>query len=84
MANMTLKELARHAAHRTAPTEFSVASVDAAFADEMKKLTSSVNNFMRNRYDIYEIENPKGAKIIYTHDARATFDNIMQKEQFSK
>ena len=56
MANkMTLKELARHAAHRTAPTEFSVASVDAAFADEMKKLTSSVNNFMRNRYDIYDI-----------------------------
>ena len=55
MANMTLKELARHAAHRTAPTEFSVASVDAAFADEIKKLTNSINNFMRNRYDIYDI-----------------------------
>lgn len=55
MANMTLKELARHAAHRTAPTEFSVASVDAAFADEMKKLTSSVNEFMRNKYDIFAI-----------------------------
>ena len=55
MTNMTLKELARHAAHRTAPTEFSVASVDAAFADELKKLTGSVNNFMRNRYDIYDI-----------------------------
>ena len=55
MANMTLKELARHAAHRTAPAEFSVTSVDAAFADEMKKLTGSVNNFMRNRYDIYDI-----------------------------
>ena len=55
MANMTLKELARHAAHRTAPTEFSVASVDAAFADELKALTGSVNNFMRNRYDIYDI-----------------------------
>jgi hypothetical protein len=55
MANMTLKELARYAAHRTAPAEFSVGSVDAAFADEMKKLTGSVNNFMRNRYDIYDI-----------------------------
>ena len=55
MANMTLKELARHAAHRTAPTEFSVTSVDAAFADEIKALTSSVNEFMRNRYDIYDI-----------------------------
>ena len=55
MANMTLKELARHAAHRTAPTEFSVASVDAALADELKKLSNSVNSFMKNRYDIYEI-----------------------------
>jgi hypothetical protein len=52
---MTLRELARHAAHRTAPAEFSVSSVDAAFADEMKALTGSVNNFMRNRYDIYDI-----------------------------
>ena len=55
MANMTLKELARHAAHRTAPTEFSVASVDAAFADEIKKLTGSINEFMRNKYDIFAI-----------------------------
>ena len=50
-----LKELARHAARRTAPTEFTVASVDAALADELQKMTSSVNNFMRNRYDIYDI-----------------------------
>lgn len=56
MANkMTLKELARHAAHRTAPAEFSVYSVDAAFADEIKGLTKSINDFMRNRYDIYDI-----------------------------
>lgn len=56
-----------------------------------KGLTSILENqsdylvidFADCRYDIYEIENPKGAKIIYTHDARATFDNIMQKEQFS-
>ena len=53
--NMTLKELARHAARRTAPTEFSVASVDAAFADEMKRLTGSINEFMRNKYDIFAI-----------------------------
>ena len=55
MANMTLKELARHAAHRTAPTEYSVTSVDAAFADEIKNLTSSINEFMRNKYDIFSI-----------------------------
>ena len=50
-----LRELARHAAHRTAPAEFSVASVDAAFADEIKKYTGSINDFMKNRYDIYSI-----------------------------
>ena len=50
-----LRELARHAANRTAPTEFSVANVDAALADEFKKMTGSVNNFMRNKYDIFDI-----------------------------
>ena len=55
MTNLELRDLARHAAHRTAPTEFTVANVDAALADEFKKLTGSVNNFMRNKYDIYDI-----------------------------
>lgn len=53
--NMTLKELARHAARRTAPAEFSISSVDAAFADQIKALTGSVNEFMRNKYDIFAI-----------------------------
>ena len=55
MTNAELRELARHAAHRTAPTEFSVANVDAAIADEFKKMTGSINNFMRNKYDIFDI-----------------------------
>lgn len=55
MANMTFKELAKHAAHRTAPTDFSVNSVDAAFADEIKRMTGTVNDFMRNKYDIFDI-----------------------------
>ena len=50
-----LKELARHAAHRTAPETFSVGQVDKALADEFKALTGSINMFMKNRYDIYEI-----------------------------
>ena len=50
-----LKELARHAANRTAPAEFSVSSVDSAVAEGFKSLTGSVNNFMKNRYDIYDI-----------------------------
>lgn len=50
-----LKELARYSAHRTAPTEFSVESVDKAFADGLKELAGSVNAFMKNRFDIYDI-----------------------------
>lgn len=50
-----LRELAIHAAKRTAPANFTVESVDAALFDEMKALTGSVNEFMRNRYDIYDI-----------------------------
>lgn len=50
-----LRELAIHAAKRTAPANFTVESVDAALFDEMTALTGSVNEFMRNRYDIYDI-----------------------------
>lgn len=50
-----LKELARHAATRTAPETYSVQSVDAAVAEGFKNLTRSVNDFMKNRYDIYDI-----------------------------
>ena len=50
-----LRELARHAAKRTAPAEFSVSSVDSAVAEGFKSLTGSVNAFMKNRYDIYAL-----------------------------
>ena len=50
-----IKELALHAAKNTAPANFSVENVDEALREEMKKLASSVNEFMRNRYDIYDI-----------------------------
>ena len=50
-----IKELALHAARHTAPTNFSVENVDEALREEMRGLASSVNEFMRNRYDIYDI-----------------------------
>ena len=50
-----IKELALHAAKHTAPTNFSAENVDEALREEMKGLASSVNEFMRNRYDIYDI-----------------------------
>lgn len=49
------KQLALHAAKRTAPAEFSLDAVDAALADAFKELAGSINEFNRNKYDIYEI-----------------------------
>ena len=75
-----LKELARHAAHRTAPETFSVASVDAALADEFKALTSSINMFMKNRYDIYDIiiENADEIVPAKVMDAMGQFAEVVQ------
>lgn len=50
-----IKELALHSARHTAPANFSAFDVDEALRNEMKNLASSVNQFMKNRHDIYEI-----------------------------
>ena len=57
-----LKELALHAARGTAPAEYTASNVDEALRGELAQMCSSINNFMRNRYDIYDI-------IIETADA---------------
>ena len=50
-----LKELALHAARGTAPANYSVGTVDEALRGELAQMCNSINNFMRNRYDIYDI-----------------------------
>lgn len=52
-----LKEIALHAAKGTVPACFENQNVDinAAFVDGLRELAGSVNQFMKNRYDIYEI-----------------------------
>ena len=50
-----LKELAIHAARGTAPANYSAGTVDEALRGELKALAGSVNQFMKNRYDIYDI-----------------------------
>ena len=50
-----MKELAVYAAKGQAPTNFSVENVDEALRDGLRELAGSVNQFMKNRYDIYEI-----------------------------
>ena len=48
-------ELALHAANRTAPADFSYENVETALREEFRKMAGSVNEFMRNRFDIYDI-----------------------------
>ena len=50
-----IKELALHAARHTAPANFTNENVDDALRGELQALAGSVNDFMRNRYDIYDI-----------------------------
>lgn len=52
-----LKEIALHAAKGTVPACFANQEVDvnAAFIDGLKELAGTVNQFMKNRYDIYDI-----------------------------
>ena len=50
-----IKELALHAAKGTAPATFSVEDVNAALRDGFKELAGNFNQFMKNRYDIYQI-----------------------------
>ena len=50
-----LKELALHSVRGTAPANYTTETVDEALRGELAAMCSSVNNFMRNRYDIYDI-----------------------------
>ena len=50
-----LREIALHAAKGTAPANFTNESVQEAFIDGLRELAGSVNKFMKNRYDIYDI-----------------------------
>lgn len=56
MANIAeLKGLALHAVRGTAPANFTAETVDDALRGELNAMCGSVNDFMRNRYDIYDI-----------------------------
>ena len=81
-----LKELALHAARGTAPAEYTASNVDEALRGELAQMCSSINNFMRNRYDIYEIiietaDTVVPAKVI---DVMASFAEIKSVPQGQK
>lgn len=50
-----IKELALHSVKGTAPATFSVENVNEALKDALHELGGSMNQFMKNRYDIYQI-----------------------------
>lgn len=50
-----MKELALHAVRGTAPTNFAKEDVNGALRDAMNELAGDLNQFMKNRYDIYAI-----------------------------
>ena len=81
-----LKELALHAARGTAPAEYTASNVDEALRGELAQMCSSINNFMRNRYDIYDIiietaDTIVPAKVI---DVMASFAEIKTVPQGQK
>lgn len=49
------RDLAKHAARRTAPANFDINTVEEAFKTELQKYCGSIAQFMKNRYDLYEI-----------------------------
>lgn len=50
-----MKELALHAAKNSAPANYTTENVNDALVEGLKDLAGSVNQFMKNRYDIYDI-----------------------------
>lgn len=81
-----IKELALHAARGTAPATFSVENVNEALVDELNQLAVSINQFMKNRYDIYEILIETADEIVPNRviDALGTVAEIKVVEQGQK
>lgn len=50
-----MKELALCAAKNEAPANYSMENVNDALIEGLRELAGSINQFMKNRYDIYEI-----------------------------
>ena len=80
------RELARHAAHRTAPENFALENVDTAFREELKNYCGSYAMFMKNRYDLYQIVMENADEIVPAKviDAMGMFAEVRQVPQGQK
>ncbi len=81
-----MKELAVYAAKGQAPTNFSVENVDDALREGLRELAGSVNQFMKNRYDIYEIIIEAADEVVPKKviDAVGVFADVQQVGQGQK
>ena len=86
MLDSRIYELAIHAANKTAPAEYSYQNVEDALRGELKAIAGSVNEFMRNRYDIYDIIIKTADEIVpkRVEDALGAFAEIQNVAQGQK
>ena len=81
-----LKELALHSVRGTAPANYTAENVDEALRGEIAAMCSSINNFNRNKYDIFEIIITAADEIVPNKviDAMGIFAEVKQVPQGQK
>ncbi len=81
-----MKELALCAAKNEAPANYSMENVNDALVDALREMAGSVNQFMKNRYDIYEIIIEAADEVVPKKviDAVGVFADVQQVGQGQK
>ena len=81
-----MKELALCAAKNEAPANYSTENVNDALVEGLRELAGSINQFMKNRYDIYEILIEAADEVVPNKviDAVGIFADVRQVGQGQK
>ena len=81
-----MKELALCAAKNEAPANYSMENVQDALVEGLREMAGSVNQFMKNRYDIYEIIIQAADEVVPKKviDAVGVFADVQQVGQGQK
>lgn len=81
-----LRDLALHAVRGTAPANYTSTNVNEALRGELAAMCDSINNFMRNRYDIYDIIINTADEVVPNKviDAMGIFAEVRQVPQGQK
>ena len=81
-----LKELALHAVRGTAPVNYTTETVDEALRGEMSAMCTSINNYQRNKYDLFEIVITAADEVVPNKviDAMGMFAEVRQVPQGQK